>query len=106
MSFQLQSQSSHLPPDYKKLFDEALAKARVELEASLVLIQDQPDNPMLAALRRIETEILNVETRAHQMHANADEIKAIVGKMRSQRDEAIKARNQVLAYMRQQKGKR
>jgi hypothetical protein len=85
------------------LLDEAIQNARVELESGFVLIRDQPENPMLAALRRIEAEVQNVETRAHQMHANADEINAAVRKLRGQRDEAIRARNQVLAYLRQHK---
>jgi uncharacterized protein YqeY len=103
MTFQLQSQSANVPPDYKKLLDEAVQRVRTEIESGFVLIQDQSENPMLAVLRRIEAEVQDVETRAHQMHANADEIKAAVGKLRKQRDEAIKARNQVLAYLRAQK---
>jgi hypothetical protein len=106
MTFQLQSQSSALPPDYKKLLDEALKNARVAIDSGFVLVEDQPENPMLAVLRRIEAEMQNVETRAHQMHASADEVKAAIGKLRSQRDEAIKARNQALAYMNQRKPKR
>jgi hypothetical protein len=31
-------------------------------------------------------------------------LKAAVGKLRTQRDEAIKARNEVMAYLRQRKG--
>jgi DNA-directed RNA polymerase subunit K/omega len=105
MSFQLQSQSAHLPPDYKKQLDEAVRRARAELDAAFALIDGQPDNPVVVALRRVEAEVANVENGAHHIHANADEMKAAIGRVRTQRDEAIKARNQALAYLRQRKQK-
>jgi hypothetical protein len=60
---------------------------------------------MLAVLRRVEARVAQVDNGAHRIDANADEMKAAIGRVRAQRDEAIKARNQALAYMRQRKKK-
>jgi hypothetical protein len=73
------------------------------------MVEDHPDNPLicdfLRVLQRIETGLDNVENGAHHIHANADEVKATIGRVRTQRDEAIRARNETLAYLRQWKKK-
>src|SRR5688572_30644733 len=105
MTFQLKSQSPLLPPDYKKQIDAAVRQTRTALDEGYAMIEDQPDNALiqdfLAVLKRVEAGVDNVETGAHHVHANADEMKAAIGRVRAQRDEAIKARNETLAYLRQ-----
>jgi hypothetical protein len=107
MTFQLKSQSPLLPPDYKKQIDTAVRQTRAALDDVFAMIEDQPDDPlyrnMVVALQRIESGLDTVETGAHHVHANADEMKATIGRVRAQRDEAIKARNETLAYLRQRK---
>jgi hypothetical protein len=105
MSFQLQSQSAHLPPDYRKQIDAEILETRSALDDGFALIEGQTDNPMLAVLRRVEAQLAKVENGAHRIDANADEMKCAIGRVRAQRDEAIKARNQALAYLRQRKQK-
>jgi hypothetical protein len=108
MTFQLQSQSPLLPPDYKKQIDAAVRQTRTALDEGFAMVEEgQPDNALLqgflAVLQRIEAGLDTVETGAHHVHANADEMKAAIGRVRAQRDEAIKARNETLAYLRQRK---
>jgi hypothetical protein len=109
MTFQLQSPSAHLPPDYKKELDAAVRQTRSALDEGSAMVEDHPDNPLicdfLRVLQRIETGLDNVENGAHHIHANADEVKATIGRVRTQRDEAIRARNETLAYLRQWKKK-
>jgi hypothetical protein len=109
MTFKLQSQSAHLPPDYKKELDTAVRQTRLALDEGFAMTEDHPDNPLirdfLRVLQRIETGLDNVENGAHHIHANVDEMKATIGRVRAQRDEAIKARNETLAYLRQMKKK-
>jgi hypothetical protein len=107
MTFQLQSPSPHLPTDYKKEIDAAVRQTRAALDEVFALAQSQPDDPLfrkiVAGLQRIESGLDTVETGAHHVNANADEMKATIGRVRAQRDEAIRARNETLAYLRQRK---
>lgn len=109
MTFQLQPQSA--PPDRKKALDQALDRLHRAVESVLTMM-NQPDSPekpenseksLSMAIRDIDTQLVDLGALAHSVNADNEELKMVAGKLRAQRDDAIKARDQVLAYLRQLK---
>jgi hypothetical protein len=98
---------SPAPPDRRKELERAIRETRFAIDAALKLIStqpgDQPDESLLVAVRAIETQLDTLEMLAQMLNADNEELKMAAGKLRAQRDEAIKARSQVLAYLRQRK---
>jgi hypothetical protein len=102
------------PPDRKKELERAIANTRRSVEAALQLIKaeisgqisTQADEALNAAISNIDSQVDNLDTLFCLVSADNDELKVAAGKLRSQRDDAIKARAQVLAYLRQLKQQR
>jgi hypothetical protein len=110
MSQQLQLfPQSPAPPDRRKELERAIRETRLAIDAALKLLStrsgDQPDETLAAAVRLIDTHLDTLDTLAQLLSADNEELKMAAGKLRFQRDEAIKARSQVLAYLRQRKSK-
>jgi hypothetical protein len=108
MSHQLQLfPQSPAPPDRRKELERAIRETRLAIDAALKLISaqsgDQSDATLAAAIRAIDTQLDTLETLAQMLSADNEELKMAAGKLRAQRDDAIKARSQVLAYLRQRK---
>jgi hypothetical protein len=108
---------SPAPPERKKQLEQAIRETRLAVDNALKVIDaylNAPDDPhtsattdtFLAAVRSIDTQVDNLETLFNLLNADNEELKMVAGKLRFQRDEAIKARAQVLVYLRQRKGKR
>ena len=115
MSDQLHLQlQSPTPPDRTKQLEQTIQATRASVEAALKLLSTQTDEPLTtllitsltSAMRQIDTQVNDLETLSHYVSADNEELKMVAGKLRKQRDEAIKARNQVLAYLRQRKNTR
>ena len=115
MSEQLHLQSqSPTPPDRTKQLEQTIQATRTAVESTLKLLSAQADETLImplitsltSALRHIDAQVNDLETQSHYLNADNEELKMVAGKLRKQRDEAIKARNQVLAYLRQRKNTR
>jgi hypothetical protein len=99
------------PPDRIKQLEQTIRKSRDVIEATLKLLNAQPDETptasliaaLTSAMRQMDAQVDDLETQSHYMNADNEELRMVAGKLRKQRDEAIKARNQVLAYLRQRK---
>jgi hypothetical protein len=108
MSHQLQLfPQSPTPPDRRKELERAIRETRLAIDAALKLISTQPGDQsaesLAAAVRCIDTQLDTLETLAQMLSADNEELKMAAGKLRAQRDDAIKARSHVLAYLRQHK---
>jgi hypothetical protein len=104
MTFQLQSQT--VPPDHKKELENLLSALQHSIESVQSLIdqpQDNQDKQLSAAMRNIDSQLERLGTLFHIVNADNEELRTVTGKLRKQRDDAIRARDQVLAYMRQVK---
>jgi hypothetical protein len=104
MTFQLQSQS--VPPDHKKELETLVSALQRTVDSVQILIakpQDNQDIQLSTAIRDIDTQLEQLGTLFHLMNASNEELRTVTGKLRKQRDDAIRARDQVLAYLRQLK---
>jgi hypothetical protein len=109
MTFQLQSQS--VPPDHKKEIEKLLSALQRTVDSVQILIaqpqddQDKQDKQLSTAIHDIGRQLEELGTLFHLMNASNEELRTVTGKLRKQRDDAIRAREQVLAYLHQRKNR-
>jgi RecJ-like exonuclease len=102
MTFQLQSQT--VPPDRKKELEKLLSALQRSVDSVQILItqpQENQEKQLSTAMHTIDSQLEQMGTLFHLMNAENEELRTVTGKLRKQRDDAIRAREQVLAYLRQ-----
>jgi hypothetical protein len=101
----LQMQTPYLPPDHKKELEQAVLEMRNLTKTVLDLLTNNNPDSALTALRQFDTRINALATCGDIMNADNEELRLLVARVRKQRDEAIKARNEVMLYLKQRQGK-
>jgi len=102
-----------MPPDRTRQLEQTIQDTRATVTGVMKLLSDPIDESLITALiesltsamRKIDVQVNDLETLSQYVNADNEELKMVAGKLRKQRDEAIKARNQVLAYLRQRRKK-
>jgi hypothetical protein len=99
----LQMQSPHLPPDHKKDLEQSVRKMREMTTTVLDLVANNNPDAALIALGQFDSQINSVATCGDIMDADNEELRMLIARVRKQRDEAIKARNDVMLYLKMRK---